>query len=133
MKNDKILVLDFGSQYAHLITKRLRLLGYYSEIALPSDPIDAFQGARGVILSGGPASVYGENIPEFNTEILNLDIPILGLCYGHHLMAKEYGGKIEKAAQGEFGTTLLLNTSEESTLFAQSPLLSGVKFPPRFG
>lgn len=101
MENHKIVVLDFGSQYAHLIAKRLRLLGYYSEIALPSDPTTAFQGARGVILSGGPSSVYGENIPEFNAEILTLDIPILGLCYGHQLMAREYGGTVEKAAIGD--------------------------------
>ena len=94
MSRSKIVVLDFGSQYAHLIAKRFRSLGYYSEIALPSAGMSACEDAKGVVFSGGPASVYGENVPEFNEEILNLNIPILGLCYGHQLMAKSYGGKV---------------------------------------
>ena len=85
---EKIVVLDFGSQYAHLIAKRFRALGYYSEIALPSADLSVFKNACGVVMSGGPSSVYEENVPEFNAEILNLNVPILGLCYGHQLMAK---------------------------------------------
>ncbi|MBP5156479.1 MAG: glutamine-hydrolyzing GMP synthase, partial [Treponema sp.] len=78
MERSKIVVLDFGSQYAHLIAKRLRMLGYYSEIALPSAPLSAFGNAKGIIMSGGPASVYDKDIPEFNKEILTLGIPVLG-------------------------------------------------------
>ena len=91
---DKIVVLDFGSQYAHLIAKRFRLLGYYSEIALPSVDVSELKGAKGIVLSGGPASIYDEKIPEFNEEIMKLDVPILGLCYGHYVVSQYYGGKI---------------------------------------
>ena len=93
MPHEKIVVLDFGSQYAHLIAKRFRLMGFYSEIAQPSSPTDALSGARGIVLSGGPSSVYEENIPAFNPDILKLNIPILGLCYGHQLMALVGGGR----------------------------------------
>ncbi|MCR5724629.1 MAG: glutamine-hydrolyzing GMP synthase [Treponema sp.] len=120
---DKIVVLDFGSQYAHLIAKRLRMMGYYSEIALPSSDIEALgNNVRGIILSGGPASVYEEHIPEFNEKILELDIPVLGLCYGHQLMSKTYGGTVGKAQVGEFGYAQLSKTKAGSS----SPLLEGV-------
>lgn len=118
MSREKIVVLDFGSQYAHLIAKRFRMLGYYSEIALPSSSLDVFKDAKGVIFSGGPSSVYDENVPEFNEEILSLDLPILGLCYGHQLMQKCYGGKVGKAEVGEFGFAKLnLNKNVSSPLF----------------
>ncbi len=103
MDRKKIIVLDFGSQYAHLIAKRFRMLGFYSEIALPSADLDVFSGAAGIVFSGGPASVYDENAPEFNEKILTLDIPILGLCYGHYIVNIGYGGKVGKARTGEFG------------------------------
>ena len=119
----KIVVLDFGSQYAHLIAKRLRMMGYYSEIALPSSDVSSLgENVRGIILSGGPASVYEANIPEFNAKILDLPVPILGLCYGHQLMAQSYGGKVGKAAVGEFGFAQLTKTDAGKS----SPLLSGV-------
>ena len=96
MPLSKIIVLDFGSQYAHLIAKRFRALGYYSEIALPSASLSEIEGAKGIVLSGGPASVYDENIPAFNKSILDSDVPILGLCYGHQLMAQHYGGTVKR-------------------------------------
>ena len=118
MARSKIVVLDFGSQYAHLIAKRFRMLGYYSEIALPSADLDVFENAKGIIMSGGPSSVYEENVPEFNEKILSLDLPILGLCYGHQLMAKCYGGKVGKGQVGEFGfAELNLNKAVSSPLF----------------
>ena len=110
MGRSKIVVLDFGSQYAHLIAKRFRMMGFYSEIALPSASLDVFADAKGIIMSGGPASVYESNIPEFNKDILSLDIPVLGLCYGHQLMATSYNGKVEKAEVGEFGIAHLEQT-----------------------
>lgn len=122
MSRSKIVVLDFGSQYAHLIAKRFRALGFYSEIALPSAPLSSFENTKGIVLSGGPASVYDANVPEFNKEILNLDVPVLGLCYGHQLMAQSYGGKVGKAEVGEFGhATLILNEAEKS-----SPLFKNI-------
>ena len=118
MARSKIVVLDFGSQYAHLIAKRFRMLGYYSEIALPSASLDLFEDAKGIIMSGGPSSVYEENVPEFNEKILELDLPVLGLCYGHQLMAKCYGGNVGKADVGEFGfAELELNQTVKSPLF----------------
>ena len=118
MSRSKIVVLDFGSQYAHLIAKRFRMLGYYSEIALPSASLDTFENAKGIVFSGGPSSVYDEKVPEFNSEILNLDIPVLGLCYGHYIVQLGYNGKVGKAEVGEFGfATLNLNPEVKSPLF----------------
>ena len=114
----KIVVLDFGSQYAHLIAKRFRMLGYYSEIALPSSDLSVFENCRGIVFSGGPSSVYDEKVPEFNSQILNLDIPVLGLCYGHYIVQLGYGGKVSKADVGEFGfAELKLNPDVKSPLF----------------
>ncbi len=118
MSREKIVVLDFGSQYAHLIAKRFRMLGYYSEIALPSADVSTFENVKGIVFSGGPSSVYDEKVPEFNSKILDLEIPILGLCYGHYIVQQGYNGRIGKAAVGEFGfSTLELNDKVKCPLF----------------
>ena len=120
MERLKIVVLDFGSQYAHLIAKRFRMMGYYSEIALPSAGLETFKNAKGIVLSGGPSSIYDKNAPEFNSEILKLDIPILGLCYGHYVLQTGYKGKAQKALVGEFGfATLELNQNVKCPLFEE--------------
>ena len=120
MERLKIVVLDFGSQYAHLIAKRFRMMGYYSEIALPSAGLETFKNAKGIVLSGGPSSIYDKNAPEFNSEILKLDIPILGLCYGHYVLHTGYNGKAQKALVGEFGfATLELNQNVKCPLFEE--------------
>lgn len=120
MERLKIVVLDFGSQYAHLIAKRFRMMGYYSEIALPSAGLETFKNAKGIVLSGGPSSIYDKNAPEFNSEILKLDIPILGLCYGHYVLQTGYNGKAQKALVGEFGfATLELNQNAKCPLFEE--------------
>jgi GMP synthase (glutamine-hydrolysing) len=124
MKREKIVILDFGSQYAHLIAKRFRMLGYYSEIALPSAPAITFENTKGIVLSGGPSSVYEKDAPEFNSEILSLDIPILGLCYGHYIVNMGYNGKVEKAKTGEFGIAHL-NLNKD----VHSPLFEGIRSP----
>ena len=113
---DRIVVLDFGSQYAHLIAKRFRLLGYYSEIALPSTDEKQLEDAKGIVLSGGPASIYDAKIPEFNEKIMELNVPILGLCYGHYVVSKYYGGVIGKAETGEFGIAHLEKTDIKSPI-----------------
>ena len=123
-QREKIIVLDFGSQYAHLIAKRFRLLGYYSEIALPSASAQSLEGAKGIVLSGGPASVYSKDAPEFNAEILGMDVPVLGLCYGHYIVNLGYGGRAEKARTGEFGHAVL-----ELSGAAQCPLFDGISSP----
>lgn len=118
---EKIVVLDFGSQYAHLIAKRFRALGYYSEIELPSCDVEKLRDAKGIVFSGGPASVYDEKTPDFNSRILDLDIPILGLCYGHYIVHLGYNGKVGKAEVGEFGFAQL-NIRKE----LNSPLFKGI-------
>ena len=109
MKYDTILVLDFGGQYCHLIGRRIRERGVYSEIVphgITPDEIKALNGKfniKGLILSGGPASVYERNAPKVNPQILELNLPVLGLCYGHQLIAQVIKGKVVTAACKEYG------------------------------
>ncbi|WP_051240103.1 glutamine-hydrolyzing GMP synthase [Pontibacillus halophilus] len=100
-----ILVLDFGSQYNQLITRRIREFGVYSELhshKLTAQEIQDMNPA-GIILSGGPNSVYGDNQISCDPEIFNLNIPILGICYGMQLMAHHFGGGVERSDQREYG------------------------------
>ncbi|HNU69622.1 MAG TPA: glutamine-hydrolyzing GMP synthase, partial [Myxococcota bacterium] len=95
MKHDSIAVIDFGGQYAHLIATKVRRAGVLAEIRQPDDPTDMFRGYKGVILSGSPSlSAFGED-SEWNKEVFELDIPILGFCFGHQEIAKYYGGRVE--------------------------------------
>ena len=126
MKREKIVVLDFGSQYAHLIAKRFRMLGYYSEIALPTATLDVFENARGVVFSGGPSSVYDDDAPEFNSDILKLPVPILGLCYGHYIVQTGYNGKVGKAPVGEFGFATLKFNDGMNGAAAKCPLFKNI-------
>jgi GMP synthase (glutamine-hydrolysing) len=109
MKYDTILVLDFGGQYCHLIGRRIREHGVYSEIVphdITPDDIKTLNekfNVKGLILSGGPASVYEPNAPRLNPRILETNLPILGLCYGHQLIAQITNGKVEPAACKEYG------------------------------
>lgn len=103
---NKIAILDFGSQYTHLIATRIRRLGVYSEILDPSSvSAQELKAYKGIILSGGPSSVYEEGSPTVDSEIFNLGLPILGICYGHQLLTHLLNGKVEPGAgQGrEFG------------------------------
>jgi len=109
MKYDTILVLDFGGQYCHLIGRRIRENGVYSEIVahdITPEEIKLLKekfDIKGLIISGGPASVYEPNAPKPNLKILDLEMPILGLCYGHQLIAQIVGGKVEPAKRQEYG------------------------------
>lgn len=99
----QIYILDFGSQYTHLIARRIRQLNVYSEIKLPTVSIDEIKDAKGIILSGGPASVYDKTAVRYNPEIFKLNVPILGLCYGQQLMAQALGGKVSPGEVKEYG------------------------------
>jgi GMP synthase (glutamine-hydrolysing) len=109
MKYDTILVLDFGGQYCHLIGRRIRENGVYSEIVphdITPDEIRTLNqkfNVKGLILSGGPSSVYESNAPRLDPRILEANLPILGLCYGHQLIAQIAKGKVEPAACKEYG------------------------------
>lgn len=103
---DKIYIIDFGGQYAHLIANRIRRLNVLAEIKHPDDPTDSFPNARGLIFSGGPKSVYDKDRPDFNKEIFKLNIPILGLCFGHQLIVHEFGGKVRPGFK-EYGVATI--------------------------
>ncbi|HZX20020.1 MAG TPA: glutamine-hydrolyzing GMP synthase [archaeon] len=104
---NKIIVLDFGGQYTHLLARRIRELGVYSEIKAPTVSSEELHDAKGIILSGGPQSVYDEDAIAFNPELFEVGIPILGLCYGQQLIAHELNGKVEKGKVKEFGSANL--------------------------
>ena len=91
---DRIAVVDFGGQYAHLIATKVRRQRVLAEIRQPEDHIDAFAGMKGIILSGSPSLASGDE-GGFNQAILDLDVPILGFCFGHQEIAKRYGGRVE--------------------------------------
>ncbi len=114
MKNnssfDKILILDFGSQYTQLIARRVRECSIYSEIHpfnMPPKKIDSI-APNGIILSGGPSSVYEDKAPICDPEIFKMGIPILGICYGMQLMAHILGGKVTYSDKREYGKALLI-------------------------
>ena len=119
---DEVLVLDFGGQYSQLIARRVRECGVFSEL-LPHDvPVEEIRrrAPRGLILSGGPASVHSEGAPRLRRELLELGIPVLGICYGMQAMVLELGGRVEPAPVGEFGRSQL-TVSEPGTLLAGLP------------
>ena len=119
---EEVVVLDYGGQYSQLIARRVRECGVFSEL-LPHH-VGAEEVARrrpkGVILSGGPASVYEQGAPVLERELLALGVPVLGICYGMQLLARELGGQVEGAEVGEFGRSQL-TVSEQGRLLAGTP------------
>lgn len=117
MTNETVIVLDFGGQYNQLIARRVRECNVYCEVMPYSKGIDAIKAKNpiGIIFTGGPNSVYEEASPKIDKEIFDLDIPILGICYGSQLMAYLLGGKVEKAPKREYGKIEIAH--KESLLF----------------
>jgi len=109
MPKDRIVILDFGSQYTHLIARRIREFKVYSEIVPYNITADSLKdmSPKGIILSGGPSSVFSNNSPVCDKGIFNLNIPVLGICYGVQLMSNILGGRAAKASAGEYGKTTL--------------------------
>lgn len=109
MMSDRILILDFGSQYTQLIARRIREERVYCEIHPPDRSPDWIRawGPAGVVLSGGPASVYDDDVPTATPELLGLDVPILGVCYGMQLLGQLAGAKVERAGRREYGRASL--------------------------
>ncbi|WP_436232148.1 glutamine-hydrolyzing GMP synthase [Collinsella tanakaei] len=119
----KVLVFDFGAQYGQLIARRVRDLHVYSEIVpcdISADEVRAMNPAA-LILSGGPASVYAEDAPTIDPEVLNLGIPVLGFCYGHQTMAVVLGGEVSHSEIGEYGPATI-ERDRESALFNATPI-----------
>ncbi len=139
----QVLVVDFGAQYAQLIARRVREAHVYSRI-IPRDTTAAAAAELNplaIILSGGPASVYADDAFSLDPAFFDLGIPILGICYGHQLLAQGLGGVVERTEAGEYGGADLTVAGEDSTLFAELPAVqqvwmshadSVVKSPPGF-
>lgn len=122
---DTILVLDFGGQYCHLIGRRIRELQVYSEIAPPDISPEGIKAmgprlrVRGLILSGGPSSVHEPGAPRFDPRILEMGLPVLGICYGHQLLALHFGGDVRRSSGREYGATT-------ATILRTGTLLAGL-------
>ena len=121
----KVLVFDFGAQYGQLIARRVRDLHVYSEIVpcdITAEEVRAINPAA-IILSGGPASVYAEDAPSIDPEVLELGIPVLGFCYGQQIMAVTLGGEVGHTEKGEYGPAPLTRVDEgRSALYGETPV-----------
>jgi GMP synthase (glutamine-hydrolysing) len=114
---DKIVVLDFGSQYSHLICRRIREFSVYAELVPYDISYEELQklNPTGIIFSGGPSSVYNSDAPIPENRIFDMDLPLLGICYGHQLIVNKYGGKVKRANK-EYGSSLLTIDSDKDLL-----------------
>ena len=123
MKNGSIVILDFGSQYNQLIARRVREMGVYAEVVPFHEDIDKIleRKPKGIILSGGPASVYAKGAPTLDKKIFDANIPILGLCYGMQLITHLHGGEVERADKQEFGKASLKLDKKDSLIFKNIP------------
>ena len=141
MNNESVLILDFGGQYSQLIARRVRDLNVYCEIKPYRTSAEeiAAAGYKGIIFSGGPNSVYGENAPACDKKIFQLGIPVLGICYGAQLMAHSLGGMVESSEVREYGKTpvsfresVLFNGLEETSVCWMSHTDFIAQVPPGF-
>ncbi len=114
---DKIVVLDFGSQYSHLICRRIREFSVYAELVPFDISCEELQkhNPKGIIFSGGPSSVYSSDAPIPDNKIFEMNLPLLGICYGHQLIVNKYGGKVKRANK-EYGSSLLTVDNDKDLL-----------------
>jgi GMP synthase (glutamine-hydrolysing) len=114
---DKIVVLDFGSQYSHLICRRIREFSVYAELVPFDISFEELQkhNPKGIIFSGGPSSVYNSDAPVPENKIFDMNLPLLGICYGHQLIVNKFGGKVKRANK-EYGSSLLTIDSDKNLL-----------------
>jgi GMP synthase (glutamine-hydrolysing) len=114
---DKIVVLDFGSQYSHLICRRIREFSVYAELVPYDISFEELQklNPKGIIFSGGPSSVYNSDAPVPENKIFEMNLPLLGICYGHQLIVNKYGGKVKRANK-EYGSSLLTIDNDKDLL-----------------
>ena len=119
---DLVLVVDFGAQYAQLIARRVREAHVYSEIVPRSMPVAEMlaRGPKAIVLSGGPASVHVPGAPEIDPAIYDAGVPLLGICYGAQLVARDLGGEVSPTGRGEYGRTDL-HVEGSSLLFGDLP------------
>ena len=119
----QIIILDTGGQYCHLIARRVRELGVYAEVRPSETPASELRGSRGAIISGGPASVFEADSPQIDPQLLDGSAPVLGICYGVHLMAHLLGGAVQRGVKGEYG----LATLDLREAAGDSRLLTGLE------
>jgi GMP synthase (glutamine-hydrolysing) len=121
---DTVLVVDFGAQYAQLIARRVREAHVYSEIVPRSMPLAEMLSRRpkGIILSGGPASVHVDDAPAIDPAVYDNGVPVLGICYGAQLVAQQLGGTVERTGSGEYGRTALTRADRSALLFEGLPV-----------
>lgn len=117
----QIVVLDTGGQYCHLIARRVRELGVHSQVRRASVGAEELAGTKGIIVSGGPSSVYEEGSPRVDPRIFQLGVPVLGICYGMQLMTQELGGVVRPAPSGEFGLAVLHVDDPDKLLVGLGP------------
>jgi len=122
----QITVLDAGGQYCHLIARKVRDLGVYAEVVPSETPAAELAGRKGVIISGGPSSVYDPGSPTIDPGLLHAGIPVLGICYGQQLMAHILGGRVEKGDRGEYGFAQL-DLRLTDSLFQADTLFKGIE------
>lgn len=123
-EQELVIVLDFGGQYSHLIARRIRELKVFCEMLPFSTPLEELKAKqpKGIVFSGGPSSVYQENAPSCDPAIYDLGIPILGICYGMQLMARQLGGGVSRADHREYGRTELNVLSRDRLFSALEPV-----------
>jgi len=129
MTMKSIVILDFGGQYAHLIARRVREAGAFSEIREAGTPADELKDVAGLILSGGPASVSDSDAPKGDSKILELDVPILGICYGHQWMTQELGGKVKPGKTKEYGKVEVEIQADEPAHSVSGGTLLNIGYP----
>ena len=116
---EKILILDFGSQYTQLIARAVREANVYCEIIPYHKSINYEPGLKGIILSGSPFSVNDSNAPDVPVDTMNQKVPVLGVCYGAQLTAKKFGGVVAKSNKREFGRAVLQRSIDDSYPYYQ--------------
>ena len=118
-----VLVVDYGAQYAQLITRRVREAGHYAELVAHDEPVERLlaRDPVAIVLSGGPASVYVEGAPKLDAQLFTSGVPVFGICYGFQLMADALGGTVERTGSAEYGGTALEVAADGGALFAGLP------------
>ena len=142
MKHDTVIILDFGAQYVQLIARRIREANVYCEILPYNIPLEKIieKNPKGIILTGGPASVLDENAPRCNPELFEINVPILGICYGMQLIAAELGGTVNSVSNREYGKveivldngSELFENMESDTFCWMSHTFNVIKIPEGF-
>ena len=117
--HNQIIVINSGGQYCHMIARRVREAGVHAKVCSPTGALASLDTAKGIIISGGPNSVYASDAPRFTPQLFESNVPILGICYGHQVLAHALGGRVEAGTQHEYGEAML-------RIVGQNTILKGI-------